>query len=137
LKFTASANFARSSVMCEGIAGELLGIDWGHKRLNRRSAKVLEALAADSLASVNGACQGWADTLAAYRFFNHEAVMPKRILEPHRRQTARRVAEHPVMLVVQDTTELDFSDHPPKDARCLDHENRLGLYQHLRLAITS
>jgi hypothetical protein len=55
--------------MCEGIAEELLGIDLGDERLNRRSVNVLEALAADPQASVNGACAGWADTLAAYRFF--------------------------------------------------------------------
>ena len=122
--------------MCEGIAGELLGIDLGDKRLNRRSVNVLEALAADPQASVNGACAGWADTLAAYRLFNHESVTPERILEPHRWQTSRRIAEHPVVLIVQDTTELDFSDHPPRDARCLDHENRFGMYQHLQLAIT-
>lgn len=122
--------------MCEGIAGELWGIDLGDQRLNRRSVNVLEALAADPQASVNGACAGWADTLAAYRLFQNKAVTPERILEPHRRQTLRRIAEHPVVLVVQDTTELDFSDHPPRDARCLDHESRFGMYQHLQLAIT-
>ena len=122
--------------MCEGIARELLGIDLGDKRLSRRSVKVLAALAAAPQASVNGACAGWADTLAAYRFFQNESVTPEQILEPHRRQTAWRIAEHPVALILQDTTELDFSDHPPRDARCLDHENRMGMYQHLQLAIT-
>ncbi len=44
--------------MCEGIAGELLGMDLGDERLNRRSVKILEALAADPQASANGACAG-------------------------------------------------------------------------------
>ncbi len=70
--------------MCEGIVGELLGMDLGDERLNRRSVKVLEALAANPQASVNGACAGWADTLAVYRLFQNEAVTPERILEPHR-----------------------------------------------------
>ena len=65
-----------------------------------------------------------------------EAVKPARILEPHRRQTARRIDEHSLVLVVQDTTKLDFRDHPLRDARCLDHENRFGRYPHLQLAIT-
>ena len=51
--------------MCEGTAEELLGIDLGDKRLNRRSALVIEALAANPEASVNAACDGWSDTLAA------------------------------------------------------------------------
>lgn len=44
--------------MCEGIADELQGIDLGDQRLNKRSVKVIEALAADPQASVNGAVSG-------------------------------------------------------------------------------
>ena len=51
--------------MCEGIVDELQGIDLGDKRLNRRSRLVMEALAANPEASVNAACDGWSDTLAA------------------------------------------------------------------------
>ena len=57
--------------MCDGIVEELRGIDLGDQRLNRRSARVIEALAANPEASVNAACDGWSDTLAAYRFFNN------------------------------------------------------------------
>ena len=122
--------------MCEGIADELQGIDLGDQRLNKRSRRVIEALAANPEASVNAACQGWGDTLAAYRFFNNEAVSPEQILQPHLQATQRRMREHSVVLVVQDTTELDFTDHPPKDARCLNTEDRFGLYQHVQLAVT-
>lgn len=122
--------------MCEGITEELRGIDLGDERLNKRSVKVLEALAANPEASINGACAGWGDTLAAYRFFNNEAVQPERILEPHRQATLRRIKEQPVVLLVQDTTELDFTDHPPRDARCLNRETRFGLYHHAHLAVT-
>ncbi len=55
--------------MCEGIEKELEGIDLGDKRLNRRSGSILESLAANPQASINSACEGWSDTLAAYRFF--------------------------------------------------------------------
>ena len=55
--------------MCEGIADELQGICLGDQRLNKRSRFVIEALAANPEASINAACQGWGDTLAAYRFF--------------------------------------------------------------------
>lgn len=122
--------------MCEGVAAELKGIDLRDERLNNRSQQIIEALAANPEASVNSACDGWSDTLAAYRFFNNRAVDPDRILQPHMEATKRRMNEHPVVLVVQDTTELDYTSHPPDDARCLNTEDRFGLYDHTHLAVT-
>jgi hypothetical protein len=122
--------------MSQGIAEELAGIALPDKRLNRRSVKVIEALAANPEASVNGAISGWGDTLAAYRFFSNEAVSPERILEPHFQATLHRIQQQPVVLLVQDTTELDYTNHPARDALCLNAENRFGLYQHVELAVT-
>jgi hypothetical protein len=104
--------------------------------LNARSQRILEALAAKPESSINAACDGWSDTLAAYRFFNNREVRPAEILKPHRQATERRMREHPVVLIVQDTTELDFTAHPPVDARCLNSEHRFGLYDHTHLAVT-
>lgn len=122
--------------MCEGIAVELDGIDLGDRRLNQRSVKMIEALAADPQASVNGAVNGWGDTQAAYRFFNNPAVTPEQILLPHRQATVRRMQEQPVVLLVQDTTELDYTAHPPRDAGRLNCAERRGWYQHVELAVT-
>ena len=63
-------------------------------------------------------------------------MTPEQILEPHRQATVERMKEHPVVLIVQDTTELDYTEHPTKDARCLNSEERFGLYQHVQLALT-
>ena len=122
--------------MCEGIEKELEGIDLGDKRLNRRSGSILEALAANPQASINSACEGWGDTLAAYRFFKNNSIEPDQILQPHVEATQRRIKDHSVVLIVQDTTELDFSLHPPDDAKCLNKEDRFGLYDHTHLAVT-
>lgn len=122
--------------MCEGIEHELDGIHLGDERLNRRGKKVLQALASDPQASINGACDGWADTLAAYRFFDNSAVTPEKILAPHRDATVQRIHAQSVVLVVQDTTELDFTSHPPRDAQCLDKSYRFGLFDHTQLAVT-
>ena len=64
----------------EWIVEEMAGVDLGDKRLNKRCKRVLERLAADPQASINGACHGWAETHAAYQFFNHEAVDEHQIL---------------------------------------------------------
>jgi len=122
--------------MCKGIEKELEGIDLGDKRLNRRSGSILEALAANPQASINSACEGWGDTLAAYRFFKNNSIEPDQILQPHVEATQRRIKDHSVVLIVQDTTELDFSLHPPDDAKCLNKEDRFGLYDHTHLAVT-
>ncbi len=119
-----SVIIAGSKWMCEGIAKELEGIELGDKRLNKRSARVIELLAANPEASVNAACGKWDDTLAAYRLFNNPAVEPAKILQPHLEATRRRMQEHPVVLVLQDTTELDFTAHPAADAECLNREER-------------
>ena len=122
--------------MCEGIAAELDGIDLGDKRLNHRSQLIIEALSANPEASCNAACDGWGDTLSAYRFFDNKLVHPEDILKPHVEATKRRMQEHSVVLIPQDTTELDYSDHPPEDARCLNTKERHGLYDHTHLAVT-
>lgn len=122
--------------MCAGIAEELEGIDLGDERLNKRGKKVLEALAANPEASINAACQGWKETLGAYRFFDNAGVSPEQLLSPHREATRRRIQEQPVALVLQDTTELDFTDHPPRGVRCLNRATRFGLYHHVHLAVT-
>jgi hypothetical protein len=113
--------------MCQGIAAELEGIDLGDKRLNDRSGILIERLAADTAASINASCQGWNKTNAAYKFFDNKKVEPHKILQAHREATEIRIGEEDVVLVVQDTTELDYSKHPTKDSGVLDTEYRYGL----------
>ncbi len=118
------------------IVDELAGIELGDKRLNKRSQQVMEALSVDPQASVNGSFEKWGDTLATYRLLDNDAVTPEAILKPHYEATLARIDEHPVVLILQDTTELDFTKHRPKDARCLNKANRFGLYDHTHLATT-
>lgn len=122
--------------MADTITAELDGIDLGDPRLDRRSLRLIEALFADSQASINAAAGGWAETIAAYRFFDNRRVTPDAILAPHREATLTRIQQHSWVVIAQDTTELDFTQHPPKDARCLNQENRFGFYQHTQLALT-
>ena len=95
--------------MCEGIVDELCGIQLVDERLNKRSFRIIEALAANPEASINAACGGWSETLAAYRFFDNLSVAPEQTLEPHYAATKRRLREYPVVLIVQDTTAMTGS----------------------------
>lgn len=122
--------------MSQRIATELSGVDLGDGRLNARARRLLERLAADPAASVNAASQGWSETQAAYRFLDNDRVEPEKLLAPHRQATLTRMTQEPVVLVVQDTTELDYSTHPPDDVGLLDHPNRRGFYDHAHAAFT-
>jgi hypothetical protein len=51
---------------------------------------------------------------AARLSFIHKNVTSEQILRPHLEATKRRMREHPVVLILQDTTELDLTAHPPE-----------------------
>lgn len=115
---------------------EMRGLALDDKRLNQRGRQLLQTLAAQPEASINTACQGWAETQAAYRFFDNDAVTPDALLEPHAAATMQRVRQQPVALIVQDTTELDYTAHPPTDSGCLNAAGRRGLFAHVHCAVT-
>lgn len=123
--------------MSEEIVAEMDGIDLGDRRLNRRAAKLLATLAVDPTASVNAAFKTWAETQAAYRFFDNDLVEPEKILAPHREATIRRLASGSTVLIVQDTTELDYTDGPATDLGVLNVASRRGLYAHCHVAFTT
>jgi len=118
------------------ICMELAGIDLGDVRLNKRAVQVLRSLAANPQASINAASQGWAETQAAYRFFDNPQVEPAELLAPHQAATLQRVAEHPVVLIAQDTTTYDFSDHPPAGVGPLTSPSCVGFLDHSQIAFT-
>lgn len=87
----------------------------GDRRLTRRLVKIVGAEAAHPGASHAQAAGGDAHQLkACYRFLNNEApeMGVASILQTHRRQTLRRMKPHATVLVVQDTTDLNFSSRP-------------------------
>jgi hypothetical protein len=79
------------------------------ERLNARLTKLLSDLGERPQLSIPAACGGHAETAAAYRFFDNESVTQDLVLQPHFEKTRERMAEHSVVLLVQDTTELDFT----------------------------
>ena len=77
--------------------------------MNRRALTLLARLADDPHASIPAACRGWSETDAAYKFFANPKTNAQAILAPHHQATIRRCAEEPVVLLAQDTTELDYT----------------------------
>jgi hypothetical protein len=91
---------------------ELAVINLNDKRLDRRCRKLAADLGQQPSASINQACEDWANSKAAYRFFANEAVTPAQLLAPHTQRTLERMQGQAVVLAVQDTTFFNYTHHP-------------------------
>jgi hypothetical protein len=88
---------------------ELDGVDLGDERLDTRAEIVLSALGSRPNLSIPAACGGRAEIKAAYRFFDNDKTTFEKVIEPHVSRTRERIAQQPVVLLVQDTTENDLT----------------------------
>jgi hypothetical protein len=119
------------------IEDELATAEFGDRRLKKRAGLLLDRMGGHPQLSIPAACRGWAETAAAYRFFANEKVTAERVLKPHQDATVRRMAEHEVVLVPQDTSELDYTGHDEtKGLGPLNWEERIGLFKHTALVVT-
>ena len=80
----------------------------------------------------------WGDIKAAYRFLNNPKVTPEGIQSTHRRQVRQLCSAHPIVLAVEDGSELDYSGHRSVEGLGFvgDGIGR-GLLQHSTLAVTT
>ena len=115
---------------------EFAEIDLGDARLNRRVALIAERLSGAPHVSIPTACNGWAETKAAYRLLAHESVTDTEVLAPHVDRTLDRMRGHPVVLCLSDTTEVDFTRHPAEGLGTLSYEFQSGFLLHPVLAVT-
>jgi hypothetical protein len=117
-------------------AKELRELDLGDVRLNKRAVKLVEQLASKPTQSIPAAAGGWADTMAAYRFFCNEKASKGDILAPHIRQTEQRMGAHPIVLCLEDTTELDFNGQDIAGLGSLTYDAQRGMCLHPTYAVT-
>lgn len=133
------------------VGEELAGCRFADERLGRRLGTLLDQMAGAMGESIPLACQDWANTKAAYRFFSNSRVSEGDILAGHFESTRARVAATSgPLLVVQDTTEFSFQRERPekigqtvrvnsgqdKDGRFRMH-TVCGLLMHASLAVTT
>ena len=109
---------------------EFKTIELGDERLNRRAVLLAERLGQKPSASIPGACQSWAETAAAYRFLSNEEASWDKVLAPHWQASQARMAQHQVVLCLQDTTELDYNGQDIAGLGPLNYEAQRGLYLH-------
>ena len=90
---------------------ELQSIDLGDQRLNKRLIQLTESFSQSPQCPINHACEDWAETKGAYRFFSNENVAYKDILQGHILSTTKRCLNYPTILAAQDTTYFNYTSH--------------------------
>jgi len=120
------------------VVNEMARVDLKDKRLDNRLCEVLSQLGAHPTASIPAACGGHAEMTAAYRLFDNPKATFTGIQEPHQVATRQRIAEQAVVLLAQDTTEVDLTrpEQQVVGAGPLDGGTRRGALLHLLHAFT-
>lgn len=118
-------------------AQELAGATFGDARLDKRLVRIVADKAAKPTASIPQASGDWAATKATYRFLAADQITPAAIRAAATDATLRRVAAHATVVVLQDTTELNYTSHPHTTGLgTLDNVHARGLKVHSALAAT-
>jgi hypothetical protein len=116
---------------------ELDMVRLGDQRLHRRAQQILSRLGDKPTISIPAACNGWAETKAAYRLLDNGHVTSDKLLEPHRECTRKRVEGEKTVLCIADTSELDYTSKSDIEGLGpLNYETRRGLYLHPMVAVT-
>ena len=153
---TAAMEEAKRSgdAVCGGegwIDQELAGCKFKDMRLGKRFRRLIEQLAERPGESIPWACQDWASTKAAYRFFANDSVSAEQIMGGHFQSTCERLpAGEALILVLHDTTEFSYTREDvaaiglvSKGSIRKDQQGRpvffttCGICQHASLAVTT
>lgn len=78
----------------------------------------------------------WNELRGFYRLCDQEEATLAAVMGPHWQLTRQEMGQHPLVLILHDTTELDFSSHPRlQGVGQIGDENGKGFLQHNSLAI--
>lgn len=111
--------------------------NFNDERLHKRYKKLLGSFASSPNKSIPGTFKSWGETLSAYRFFNNKDVSVEGILSPHKLATIERIKQESIVLIPQDTSEIDFSKRQAITGMgYLGDKTTQGFYIHPSMAIT-
>lgn len=124
--------------MTESILDEFRGAAFKDQRLSKRLLTITEELAEKPTMSIPAATKGRAEMEATYRFFDNDKVSPKAISAPHCEATIERIRKCDVVIMAQDTTELDLTRPASQVVGTgpLSSESRVGIHYHPLIAFS-
>lgn len=120
---------------------EFQGIDFGDKRLNRRFCIIATQLTKACRKTLASSFGQWKMIKAGYRFFSNSKINMAQMLAPHLEHTIARIREHDTVLLLQDSTYLDYNKRPKTEGLDLTFRSKgstisEGLILHNTLAVT-
>ena len=103
----------------------------GDKRRQKRLARIVSDFSLTAPCHCATSIGDWAATQGAYDFWSSPRVSSDAIRQAHQRSTTERIKLHPMVLAIQDTTELNFTQHKSKKGMGhLDSATSRGLKVH-------
>src|SRR6266571_4144018 len=116
---------------------EFADAELGDERRTKRLVELASVLGQHPTAALPEACGDGGMLKAAYRFFDNDAIETQDMLQSHIESTYRRLDQVPLVLAVQDTTEVNWTGHPATQGLGpLGHTACQGLLVHSTLALT-
>jgi hypothetical protein len=124
--------------MEQWISEECAFVEFGDKRLNERYTIMLENLYSAPDGSIPSSCGGWTETMGAYRFLHNPKVTPNKIMDGHIKGTKERLKELNTLLLIQDTSSIDYTGSRSSDnLGHLEDSRHRGLFVHPTIAVTT
>src|SRR5262249_36503411 len=106
-----------------------------HRRRTRRLVHSAAAIAAQPEKPFNQVFN-WNDLRAFYNLCDQEVATLPTIQGPHWELTRQAMGQHDLVLILHDTSELDFTDHPAlRGAGPIGDGHGQGFLQHNSLAV--
>lgn len=114
---------------------QFAAVDLRHRRRTRRLVHSAALIAAHPEQPFNQLF-GWNDLRAFYNLCDQEAATLPALQTPHWQQTRQAMGQHRLVLVLHDTTELDFTTHAAlRGAGPIGDGRGRGFLQHNSLAV--
>ena len=108
----------------------------GDKRRNRRLVKVAEQFAKSPGGTLPQAFGDWGELKAAYRLLAQRQVSHEAVLMPHIERTQQTCRSSGEYLIIEDTTDLDYSTHHAAEhLGCIGNGRGRGFELHTALAV--
>ena len=112
------------------------GVQLHDMRRTRRTVQAATSMAENPLGSLPAHMQTWRETKALYRLLDEPDVTFAALMQPHVQQTRDQANASPVVLLVQDTTDIDLTHrHKISGVGQIGNERGRGFFVQTVLAV--
>ena len=118
------------------VDSEFETVNLGDRRLNDRMINIVHSLGLAPGRTIPQTFITWPEIKACYNFFGNERVHESKILNPHIEKTIERIKEHPTVLLMTDTSEIDYTTKEAMEGKERLSNTKTGLWLHPTLAVT-